>query len=766
MPRFFKGPPDRRHRRVIRYAIVPAIANPAPVYTDGQVSAVTINADGWSADVTIKGWAASAGSVTYAFGYTGTTLGTPKLALLVSSLGYDSSGIATVQVRTVHATTTVRKPYPNNAQKNETTSGSDLVIRVALSDCVYSKDKSGSGNSGTDVAVSVLAGFANNGADNTASNVTATNSSAKGYPKLVAKRPWFNFEKIQASTYLLEVIPLGHHVLSNRPFACVKYTATDESSNSVTGTLTSWAASTRPGPVTMAVCSGSISLSTLDKHEKITCHLQAYPWIGDSASVVDTTSESDLSPTQCGPAIFFNDKDSDYPSSIAYVQWSTSTSYTGVAAAIGDNATARANPHPTIWKARQAIIARNLAQYGRSDLNGGIIYIMEGNTEWCWRSSGALDDYPSAGSVSNTDKCELLITRDPLGTRANTIVNVSSARGVSQNTIKTQRYRIYDLTIGATVDTNPLVQGIFDGTDCCVVHDCLINHTQATDFTYRHATGIVVGSVSGSSSTKGLRGGTASSSTENCILARGNLGTFSSISTDFCVVGNNVITSLNGLAGANNAMVFMNRIERPGSGTLYTLSHTTDMTGHRVIGNCFVNYSNTLTNAYGLSNESATGKYQDAVIAHNSWLGQGSGSPYNGGRLNFMYNSDVGQTQLKDGVRWVGNFCRQFNHKNDVFAADASFINNWSVGYSVGSHGNVYNGGAVDNTMFYGKSSKPSESAANVAFVSPTDGTAAGGDYTPGPSSTLIGLVDEFFIPVDIANRSVSQRACGAYQPV
>jgi hypothetical protein len=728
----------------------------------GDILSVEIIADGWSADVTIDGWGANVAGVTYDFGYTGTTLGVPKLTLSVTSLGFDATGAATTRVRSIHATKAVRKAYPNQAQTDETNSSGNLVVRVALSDFVYDKDKAGAGNSGTDVAVTVLAGWANNGGASNAATLTATNSSTKTYPKMVMRRAWFNYEKIQASTYLLEVVPLGHHIVSGRPFACVKYTATDESTNSVTGTLTSWEETTRTGPVSLAVCSGSISLATLDKHELITCHLQAYPWVGDTTEVVDTTSESDLSATECGPVYFFNDKDSDYPSSIAYVQWSTSESYTGVAAAIGDNATARANPHPTIWKARQAIAARNLAQYGRNDLNGGIIYIMEGATEWCWRSSGTLDDYPSTGAIRNTDKCELLITRDPLATRANVIVNTRSVRGVGQNTIKTQRYRITDITIGNTEADDSFISGMFDGTDCCVIHDCNMNHTKAFDFTIRHAAVQIIFNAAGSVG-RGLAGGTASSSTEVATLVRGCSGTYSREANMHNMLGNSILSSILAGAGNDNSMIFMNRIERAGNGVLLTLSNTANVVGHRIIGNCFVNFSNTSTNAYGISNESSTGTYRDAVIAHNSWLGLGSGVPYNGGRLNIIYNESGSQTQLKDGIRWAGNYCRQYNHKNDIFATNAAAVNNWSFTYGVASRGNVYSGSAVDNTAFYGRDGENNVAAAAIDFAAPTDGAAAGGDYTPSASSALRNRIDEYYMPIDIAGEAMRGTA-GAYQ--
>jgi len=729
-----------------------------------SILSVEINSDGWSADVTIDNWGSNTGLVVYDYGYTGTTLGTPKFALTVTSKGFDATGAATTHVRTIHATHTVRKPYPLELELDETDVSGDLVIRVALSDFVYDKDKSGAGNSGTDIAVSVLAGWATDAvaSETLAASLTATNNSTKPYPKIVMKRAWFNYEKIQASAYLVEVIPIGHHVLNDRPFACVKYTATDESANSITGTLTTWGKSSRTGvPIEVVVCSGTISLTTLDKHELVTCDLQAYPWIGDTTEVVDTTGQSDLSPTLCGPIKFFNDKASDYPSSIAYVSWSTSEAYTGVAAAIGDHATARANPHNTIWNARQSIVARNLAQYGRADLNGGIIYIMDSAAaEWCWRSSGTLDDIPSWGTVANTDKCELLITRDPLATRSGVIINKLSVRGVGQSQIKTQRYRISDLTLGNTQDGNGLLTGLNDGTDCCVISDCMLNHTQTSSPMSDAHAGLIMINAAENSFSAGLDG---LNGTERCILARGNQGTFEAhITDDVALIGNVMITTLNAGNGTDNSLLFMNRIERPGDGVLYTVLNTINMTGHRIIGNCFVNYSNASTNAYGISSEGATGTYRDAVIAHNSFLG-GASPPYNTGRINFVYNGDPAQTQLKDGIRWSGNYCRQYNLKTDVYAESDLAVNNWSMAYSVGSTGNVYSGSAVNNSSFAGRNTLGTEDAASVAFENPTDGIAPGGDYTPQASSSLRGRLLEKFISHDIAGIAILDTA-GAYQ--
>lgn len=734
----------------------------------GDIISVAIRSDGWSADVTVDGFLAT--EVAYDFGLIGTTPTAPKMTLTATSKGYSAAGVATTHERTILGTVVVRKPYPNNAVKDETNNaGNTMTVRVALSEPIFAKDKTGVGNSGTDVSASIEAGWATwDAIPSNAAVVTCTNNSGLAYPKPIVKRAWFNYEKIRASVYDLEIVPIGYYVLQNRPFACVKATLSDESANSIQATITKWDLSPRTtaDPVSVVTCNHSFSLATMDKHQRCTINYQVYPWIGDSDTIVDSTGQDDRLPEVASPIYFFNDKDSDYPASIAMVDFVSGVDGTGVATAIDDLTTARASPFKTIIAAREAIVARNLAQHSRQDLNGSIIYLKAGTTHQ-WVGDGTSAARSDNKITRNTDKCELLITRDPASADRDAVVlERGSSWGVAQNQIKTQNYRIYDITIGNT-QTSGLVSGLLDGTDSVVLHGVKVNQTSVTaQLTFRHQAVTFVSVLAVANSRMALRGGPDSPSVEQCVLARGNTGGHTLASQGHCLIGNFLENGSIVQNSSDNHLVYMNRIGNTANGVLYTVNNAVEIEGFACVGNCFVT-RNTSTNGYGFSNESSPGAFSNAIIAYNSFLGQGSGNPYYGGRMNFFYSESVA-TGLKTQIYHRHNYYRQFNHKNDIFAANGSAASNWFVTMGAGQSGNCWSEDAVLNTDFNGLYTKASSTDEwNLDFANPTDNSAITGNFTPGANSALNGLVQSqwAFMPIDINGnvRQYSGGAAGAY---
>ncbi|MDF1700808.1 MAG: hypothetical protein P1V36_06585, partial [Planctomycetota bacterium] len=148
---------------------------------DFAVNSVTVNADGWSADVVLDGQAGEQGNIAYDFGTPGST-STSDFYILVTSQGYNATGSLGTTTRYVYATKAVRKPTPNQADLDETDSGGNMTVRVSLSDCVYDDDDAS--GSGADPQVVINTGTFTNGADtNTAFSDSATNSSTLDYPK-------------------------------------------------------------------------------------------------------------------------------------------------------------------------------------------------------------------------------------------------------------------------------------------------------------------------------------------------------------------------------------------------------------------------------------------------------------------------------------------------------------------------------------------------------------------------------------------------------
>jgi hypothetical protein len=116
----------------------------------GDILSVVIGPEGYYAEVTFEGLATGG---TYNLGLTGADAepsgSTPSI--VVTSEGYDATGTLGTITRTVYLTRTLRLPYPadpaTSVWENVVSgiSGSNLVVRVALSEFIYVGDWDGGG---------------------------------------------------------------------------------------------------------------------------------------------------------------------------------------------------------------------------------------------------------------------------------------------------------------------------------------------------------------------------------------------------------------------------------------------------------------------------------------------------------------------------------------------------------------------------------------------------------------------------------------------
>ena len=257
-----------------------------------NITNVTINNDGWSAYVTLQGQAGEQGNITYDFGTPGST-DTSNFYFTVTSEGYNSSGVLGTVTRTVYATKVVRKPYPDNANLDEVDNLLNLRVRVALSEYVYNDDKDGgAGTAGTNPTVTVAAGFATNGGDqsNAYSNSSVTNNSTLDYPKAVGQ--WV--QDLGSYRRLTSNFQLGFNARHRLGIAAVRFTTDDENSNQDDRYVTSETAHlyARTGYYGSYYITPSITLSTFNDGDTLTSRVRVYPTVGDADSVLDTNAES------------------------------------------------------------------------------------------------------------------------------------------------------------------------------------------------------------------------------------------------------------------------------------------------------------------------------------------------------------------------------------------------------------------------------------------------------------------------------------------
>ena len=147
---------------------------------NGDVLAATVIAsdpyNGWILEVTLEGLAGQT-AATVAFGYASEntpSATTPYIDLTTE--GYVGTTLGTHSMR-IYLTDVIRKPYPDNASQDIRDSGSDIIVRVALSDYVYNDD--------TAVTFTAPAGWLVVGATSAgaASALAVTNSSTQDYPQ-------------------------------------------------------------------------------------------------------------------------------------------------------------------------------------------------------------------------------------------------------------------------------------------------------------------------------------------------------------------------------------------------------------------------------------------------------------------------------------------------------------------------------------------------------------------------------------------------------
>lgn len=260
----------------------------------GDIIACEVDSTGSFAYITVEGWSALAGTITYDYG--DVTNGAGNVAFTVVSEGYDGAGTLGTVTRTLYAYDTVRKAKPNDASLDEVASGSDLVIRVALSRDVYDDDKNGgAGTSGTNPTVTVAAGWATSSLPDTNNAVTAltvTNSSTLDYPVC------FGQHDPVAGTLIRSRVktdfPVAFTARHGEGIACVRWNATGNTSAVTQEAFATVQTATVRSATGLYGCAygTTIPLSVYTQGELITVRVRAYPVVGDASSILDTNGRT------------------------------------------------------------------------------------------------------------------------------------------------------------------------------------------------------------------------------------------------------------------------------------------------------------------------------------------------------------------------------------------------------------------------------------------------------------------------------------------
>lgn len=738
------------------------------VAATGDILSVTVRDDGWSADVEIEGL--STGGI-YDFGWDATAnpaTSTPKITFTVVSLGYDDAGAVTTNTRTVYGAKQVRKPYPDEAQNDESISGSDVIIRIALSDYIYQKDATGAGNSGTAPVVNILGGFYTQGGtpnNATGAGFAVTNSSTAAHQQVVGGWYMPPFQKV-GSTFQLRAGAFHRHAQSGRPVRAVKFTVTD-GSNTVTETVTTMTISNDDGDaVNIPEYIATIDTSTLTQGAVLTCDMQQFPWVGDEGSVLDTSASGYTMPDpRHAPLPLLLDKTGGYGTTMALVDASTGNDGTGQAYDSASYNAGTAAKFLTIAAAVKAIRDYNNSNRSRGDAGGGVVELNAGSYQWM----GA-----TLGSVYGTTPNTWLTVRPAVGVARSDVI----IAGDTGDPDPGDRLHIQNVTITATAS------GTFSGIAAVWWDNCLFNTTN-TALLRTGVHWITQGKVT--QLAQGLR--PFSTEVSSLALIRG----VEFAGLDGEVIGHTVIgnykpaaatgkprftgdfTGQGGPAPQSQILAY-NRIldfDVGGAGSTYMMSYAMDSEAIRFQrGLAFVQnlFERTGTSGSAIVAQIGTGSTQGTnnVLAwHNTLVGQ---------RQNFAYN-DTGTTSiphkfwsLKNNILW------DYNIKSDVFpSGSGNRTGNWSTLYGVGFSGNVLadESNSFDNEFsglgYWAGNFNGPDSATTFDFTDyqaneDVTGGSGGGTYTLLSTSPAYELQVEQVLSHDIAgNERGATDSAGAY---
>lgn len=712
----------------------------------GDITAVRILGDaklnGWAAEVDIEGLN-TGGTYSFGLGTNNASPETAKVVFTVTSPGYDASGNATTTTRTIYGTQYVRKVYPNEAQADESSSGGTLTVKIALSDFIYDPDST--------ITASFASGFYTNGAStNAINNVNVANNSNLAYPEVIGRWAWPGYERV-TDDFLVEAVVFNRFAKEGKPVAAVKFTASDQSGNSVSVTTSEMTRSARSGDANQVlVYAATIPISGLDQGEVIDVNFEAYPWVGETSAKLDTRTTADgfAQPNErIGPMHQLNDKDETYGLGYAYIS-STGNDTTGTVYS-SQGAAEAGNAFLTFGKAAEAIRTYNNTNFSRNNPGGGTILVAEGNYTFPGFTPasdlGAMDTWLTVKPASSAD-------------RANTTINLGSNATFRVRRLKVEGLNLAPGSSAVTFRGDVSLAALW-------LHDNLINYTVPATLLYGYLSVYAT-----QNDITSMPGGMDHFSTQKSpyALIRGNNSTPIIDGTLYNVIGNKNISpftfynsgNAQGHEPSDNIVYAFNSLYNFNTSNL--LATTSAVTkGMAFVQNILESISATQPLLSIAADGSTSNPVNNVLVWNNTLAGQ---------RMNIGYN-DQGTTAL-DRFNYSQRFnsLSDWNNKDDTFGTqNANRTGGWSVGYNVGTIGNLtkisnFPGEFNGLSTFY---------VANPQYTldASQDGTDVGnGDYTLSQYSPNIDLGasltnSEQTLPFDfLGNEIYGAMDSGAYE--
>lgn len=631
------------------------------------ITGAEISTNGWQLILHVAGLNTNG---TYSFGWATNRqpTGAEKVALAVTSPGYNSLGQTTSMTRFVFGTLQVRFPYPGQSFTAESTTGTGITIPMGLSDYVFS------GDSG--ITLNLLSGLYSQGGSNTPSisGLAVTNGSLQAYPKVVANWSWPGYQRETGATMRLRAVgfagqrPYPFEAVAGRPLAAMKFVATPSSGAAVTSVVSAMSIDrTLPDLLPTGEYLADIPLSGMTNGATIRCDFVAYPHIGDSNAVFDTTENLYTGATGLPKAITnLCDRLNTYSDSIAIVA-PTGNDTNGTTTTTAGYPT-HTNFFLTHAKAAHAIKTNNAGLFGHDDVGGGIVLTKNGSYNWL----GGGFAYGNAPTAN-------IIIADYPGDPGYTFTNASGFHDISD------RIKI----VGATFTGNnePL-----SGTDYIWLDSCTISNTSTLGF---------IGSCPSTwlthcrvqTCTGGLR---PPSTQHNRYQIRGsNLDGFSGSIIPGTFIGNvhpqrvgagnfTLNSDIAGSATSSDFGIWYNNViaglQNSGSCVAWG-QNTNNGKGFAIVQNVFVITTNGSSAVFNFGTSALN--HTNLILAHNAFVGKRV--------AGFGYN-DTG-TNAAWRVLWtfLGNLIENGGWKTDTHdTGSGNRVGNWPLMWGVGYRNNYH----------------------------------------------------------------------------
>lgn len=653
--------------------------------TPANIIGAEVETNGWVLKVWLSNMDTN-GTFNFGLGTNNSLQGTQKLALTVTSLAFDDSANSTTVSRTIYGTKQLRLPYPNEAFSDALAVGTNCVVRIALSDYVFSNC--------TSLSLSVLAGFYST---NFSGTMNVTNNSTMAYPRVLGNWSWPGLNVITSNTMPLSCVVGNVFGTPQRPVRFVKFLAFDEHGNSSTITVYSNSVSSLDA-VPVHEYSGLLDISTFTNGDFIRCDFKAVPFVGNSESILDTTNSPNTQPTPLYASITnLCNRTGAYGGCSALVAGDGNDGTGAVVSNAFWNESSPPAAYATMGAAMTAIRNTNSAWFSRSDLGNSVLYMKNGTYTY------------SQGFTSPSSMPRTWFQVRNFTTNAAVIVNGAA------NVDRCNVIKISGVEMQTTAFAFAWEQNVW-------IDECNLNSS---------ASAIIYGSTNLfftrnkiAAWGQGLQVHPASGFQTACSLIRGNWF-YGSVNSIFYTAIGNATTNVclwsdahpAGSPAGDNVIFNDNKVFKfnCAGNTALSMFSTSTTNGGQMVRNWFECSDNTSTISpiVDCSNDSST-PIMNVLVWSNVFVGA---------RCNFAYNSTGADPKTRTLWSFKGNCFDDYNIKADTFiTANGARIGNWPVLYGVGSYGN-----AMPETYGMGASGAFIPEFAGLNTISSTGGTVGRG---------------------------------------